>query len=158
MAAKPKIANKENSCQATLVSTQLKKLSVITNISPEESGKGTLELAIKTTIVPKDKEQNTVAIRLDIQGKGLTGGKSSNKEDKIAFTVDAAIEGKFSLSRKMETDELQGCETYLADYLMPILTDLVETLLSKCGYIGVTLPRSFEIKTVPATAVAEKQK
>lgn len=158
MAAKPKIAKRENTCQAKLVSTQLQKLSVITLLAPEDSGKGTLELAIKTTRVPKEKEQNTVVIRLDLKGKGLTGGKNSNQEDKTAFTVDATIDGNFSLPHKPTAVELEGCDPYLANYLMPILSDMVETLLSKCGYIGIALPRSFEMKSEPAAAVVTKQK
>lgn len=155
MATKPSKTTSETSCTASLSATRLKKLSVNTILSPEESGTGRLHLTVTTQRLPKEDEK-TVVIRLGIKGEGLSGNEKTS--DQVAFTIEAAIEGIFALSRKPKVDELKGRESDLTGYLMPILSDMVETLLSKCGYIGISLPRSFPFKPAPAAKPAPAKK
>lgn len=155
MVTKPRKTTTKASCQASLSSTRLKLLSVNSILPPEESGTGTLKLNITIQRLPSKDAENTVVIRLNINGEGLPEDKDSEK--KIAFTIEAALDGIYDLSRKPNKGEMEGCEANLAGYLLPILSDMIETVLSKCGYIGIAFPRSFPFKPNSA-AVSVKQK
>lgn len=134
---------KPNSLDAALRTTRLRKLAVEAILSPEKSGKGNLQLAYKAVFENIPTEENIVVVHLSIKGEGLSGGEET--EGKIAFTIDAAIDGGFALSRKPEEGEMKGREKELANYLIPALIEMIETLLAKCGYSG-SLPRSMSPK------------
>ncbi len=142
MATKSRKAASKSSSDATLTATRLKKLAVEVIIPREKSGQGKLILSYQTSLLlfPEDGE-HVIGISLQIKGNGLSN--IAELPDETAFTVDAVIEGLFALSSKPEASEWVGREVYLANYLLPILSDMIETLLSKCGYSGVSLPRSF---------------
>ncbi|MFZ2540255.1 MAG: hypothetical protein WAW75_00615 [Gallionella sp.] len=144
MATKPRTTAK-TSLEITLDATRLKKLAVEVLIPPEKSVKGTLNISFKVSLF-HTLDESRLVILLGIDGSGLSGD-----EGKVAFTVDAAIEGLCTLSRKPKEGELVGREPYLADYLVPILSDMIETVLTKSGYLGVSLPRSFPNKPVIGT-------
>ena len=144
MATKSRKTAPKSSSDATLTTTRLKKLAVEVIIPREESGKGKLNLSYQIALLFPENDEHAIAISLQIKGGGLSDITES--PDKTAFTVDAVIDGLFALSSKPEKDEWVGREVYLANYLIPILSDMIETLLSKCGYSGVLLPRSFPNK------------
>lgn len=141
MATKSRKAASKSSSDATLTTTRLKKLAVEVIIPREKSGKGKLNLSYQIALLFPENDEHVIGISLQIKGDGLSN--IAELSDKTAFTVDAVIEGLFALSSKPEASEWSGREVYLANYLMPILSDMIEALLSKCEYSGVSLPRSF---------------
>lgn len=151
MATKPRKTAPKTGFVATLNATRLKKLAVEVIIPREESGKGKLHLTYNAALLLPTNEEHVVGISLQIKGEGLSGNAESS--GKVAFTIDAVIEGMFALPSKPKEEELVGRDVYMADYLIPILSDMIETLLSKCDYRGITLPRSFPNK--PATSVPQ---
>lgn len=144
MATKSRKAAPKSSSDATLTTTRLKKLAAEVIIPREESGKGKLNLSYQIALLFPENDDHVIAVRLQIKGEGLS---NNTEPPQPAFTVDAIIEGLFALSSKPEEKEWAGREVYLANYLIPILSDMIETLLSKCDYSGVSLPRSFPKKT-----------
>ena len=151
MATKSRKAAPKSGSVATLTTTRLKKLAVEVFIPREESGKGKLNLSYQAALLLPNNDEHAIGIRLQIQGAGLADIAES--PDAAAFTIDSVIEGIFALSSKPEANEWIGRETYLANYLIPILSDMIKTLLSKCGYSGISLQRSFPNK--PVTNVSQ---
>ena len=141
MATKSRKAASKSSSDATLTTTRLTKLAVEVIIPHEKSGEGKLSLSYQMSLFFPENDEYVIGISLQIKGNGLSN--IAELADKTAFTVDAVIDGLFALSSKPEASEWVGREVYLANYLLPILSDMIETLLSKCEYSGVSLPRSF---------------
>lgn len=150
MATKPRKTAPKSSGEATLTATRLKKLAVEVIIPREESGTGKLNLSYQIEVLFPEGGEHSIAVRLQIKGVGLSGIPES--ADKTAFTIHAVIEGLFTLTSKPEVNEWAERGKDLANYLVPILSDMIETLLSKCGYDGITLHRS--IPNVPSTKVS----
>lgn len=156
MATSPrKTALNSSGLEATLSTTRLNKLAVETFLSADKSGTGKLHISFKSDLQTVQENENLIVIHLSVKGKGLSAGEET--QGQVAFTINAAIDGMYTLSRKPKEGELVGRETSLANYLIPILSDMIETLLSKCGYLGISLPRSFPPKPAPS-AVAKKPK
>lgn len=141
MATKPRKAAPKSGSVAILTTTRLKKLAVEVIIPREKSGKGKLSLSYQISLMLPENDEQVVGISLQLKGEGLS--ELAELSGKTAFTVDAVIEGLFDLSSKPKENEWVGREVYLANYLIPILSDMVETLLSKCDYNGVLIPKSF---------------
>lgn len=141
MATKPrKIKATRSPTQLSLASTRLKKLSVEAIGPPEKGVKGRLISSFSMTITLL-KDEDIVLAQVELEGKGLFGEGESD----VAFTFDAAIDGIYPLLGKIkEQHELDGHETYMANRIVPLLSDIVETMLSRCGYRGITLPRSLQ--------------
>lgn len=138
-----KTALKSSELRVTLSTTRLIKLAVEALLPPEKAGKGNLHLTFRPTFEHILEDKNIAVVRLSIKGEGMSGLEDTF--DKTAFTIDATIDGGFMLSRKPEEGELKGQERNLANYLLPILVEMIETLVTKCGYAGV-LPRSIQNK------------
>lgn len=139
MATKPRKAAPKSGSVAILTTTRLKKLAVEVIIPREKSGKGKLSLSYQISLMLPENDEQVIGISLQLKGEGLS--ELAELSGKTAFTVDAVIEGLFDLSSTPK--EWVGREVYLANYLIPILSDMVETLLSKCDYNGVLIPKSF---------------
>lgn len=145
MATIPKKAEtKRGEIAFLLNTTRLIKLSVEGLIPSERAGNGSLHLTFRPTIEHILEKKNIAVLRLSIKGSGMSGHKDTL--DEAAFTIDALIEGCFSFSRKPGEAELKAQLKHLANYLLPVLVDMIETLLAKCGYSG-TLPRNIENKS-----------
>lgn len=141
MATKSRKAAPKSGSVATLTTTRLKKLAVEVIIPREESGRGKFNLSYQISLLRPTNDAQVIGISLQLKGEGLS--ELPELSGKTAFTVDAVIEGLFDLSNKPTENEWVGREVYLANYLIPILSDMVETLLAKCDYHGVLIPKSF---------------
>lgn len=128
----------------TLISTRLVKIAVETSPPSEKLIKGKLELSYKAGLNLSD-DGNSVLLSLEISGKGIPNEKSDKTN--AAFVFEAAIDGEYNLSRKPDKDELDGREMQLANYLTPLLSDMVESILIKCGYKGVSLAKSVALES-----------
>lgn len=151
------MANKQSSVKLTksdlefsLIATLLKKLAVEVHIPPESSQKGRIELTYKIEISESEDGSSAVA-HLMVTGRGLANDNYEKEE--VSFTIDAAIDGLYKLSRRPKEGELAGLEASFANPVIPLLSDMIETLLAKCGYNGVSLSKSF-----PAVLHPKKQK
>lgn len=123
-----------------LIGTRLKKLAVEALIPSEESAKGRMELSYKIGISKPDNGDSAM-VHLMITGRGLANDKG--EDDRVSFIIDAAIDGVYQLSRAPKEKELEGMESQLANPVIPLLSDMIETLLIKCGYNGVVLSKNF---------------
>lgn len=140
MATKPSKAKASISqLDASLVGVRLKKFAVEAFLTPDESGKGVLEIGFNISLHPTDNK-NEVLVRLAADGDGKPE-LAANDQIK-AFAVAAIIEGVFTLSRQPDHNELSGREVSLANILIPQLADMLETAVHKCGFLGVVVPRS----------------
>ena len=141
MATKSRKAATKSSSVATLTTTRLKKLDVEVIIPrDEESKNGKLNFSYQISLLLPGNNDPLIVVGLQINGIGVS--TDEKLFDKTAFTFDAVFEGFFALSSKPKANEWVGREVYLANYLVPILADMIETLLSKCGYSGILIPRS----------------
>lgn len=130
-----------SSTDAILTTTRLKKLAVEVIIPHDkESKSGKLNFSYQISLLLSGNNDPLIVVGLQINGIGVS--TDEKLFDKTAFTFDAVFEGLFSLSSKPKANEWVGREVYLANYLVPILADMIETLLSKCGYSGILIPRS----------------
>lgn len=141
MATKSRKAISKSGSVATLTTTRLIKLAVEVIIPREQSGKGKLNLSYRLSLLFPEDDAHAIGVNLQLEGEGLS--ELPELSGKTAFTFDAVIEGFFDLSSKPIENEWAGREVYLANYLIPVLSDMVETLLSKCDYHGVFIPKHF---------------
>lgn len=121
-----------------LKDTRLKKFSVEILLPVEEAEKGSMQLSYNI-FTPPAKDFNSYPAVLKIEGKGV------NKEDssKVAFTIDAEMIGLFSLSRNPNEAELKTASVDMANFIVPVLSDTIETAMFKSGYPRLKIPRSF---------------
>lgn len=140
MATKSRKAAPKSGSVATLTTTRLKKLAVEVIIPRSESKNGKLNLSYQISLLLPENNEHVIVVRLQTKGIGLSD--VGELPDKTAFTIDADFEGLFTLSSEPKPNEWAGREVYLANYLLPTLADMIETLLSKCEYSGVLIPRS----------------
>lgn len=121
-----------------LVSLRLKKLFIEVLLPPEEAGKGSMELSYNIATSPKDDQGYRVAV-VSINGRGM------NKEDtsKTAFTIDTEMYGMFDVSRNPKKNEENALATNMANHIIPVLTDMIETTLSRSGYPRIVLQKGF---------------
>lgn len=131
--------------KATLLTTRLKKISIDILVPPSQSAKGRLQLAYNIGSAPAEQE-NTLALSLSIEGKGVDSKDSSL----VAFTIEAELMGLFSISRKPSKKEEPIFLITMANYIAPVLADTVETALSKCGFPHIKLARNFP-EDIPST-------
>lgn len=124
----------------SLAGTRLKKLSVESKPPSEKLKKGKVNISFKIGVNEADNGES-VLVNLEISGGGLDN--EGDDEGDMYFSFDAAIDGIYKLSRKAEKSELIGIEGQLANPLIPLLSDMIETLLNKCGYSGIVLAKSF---------------
>jgi predicted nucleic acid-binding protein len=141
MATKSRKAATKSNSVATLTTTRLKKLAVEVVIPRGESRNGKLNLSYQISLLLPKNNEPLIVVSLQIKGVGLSEDKELS--DKTAFTFEAVFEGLFTLSSKSDANDWAGREIYLANYLVPTLADMIETLLSKCEYSGISIPRSF---------------
>lgn len=135
---KRKAKTKHSSLTVVLLDTRLKKFSVEILLQVEQAGKGSMHLSYNIFTSPIE-DINSHATSLRIEGKGF------NIEDptKIAFTIDAEMVGLFSLSRKLNDEELETrVSIEMANYVAPVLADTIETAMVKAGYPRLKIPRS----------------
>jgi len=142
-ADKPSVAeSKRSPLKVALISTRLKKIAIDALIAPKEVGGGNLALNYTITLEPSETP-GTMGMSLQISGDG------EDKDDPgtIPFKIDAVIFGLFSITRKPTKIEAKNLPTDIANYVLPILTDMIETTLTKCGYPNIQL-----LKSLPAEA------
>src|SRR4030067_1197283 len=128
MATKSRKTAAKSSSVAALTTTRLKKLAVEVFIPRSESMNGKLNLSYQISLLFPENSEQVMVVRLQTKGIGLSDVGGS--PDKTAFTVDADFEGLFTLSSEPKANEWVGREVYLANYLLSILADMIETLLS----------------------------
>lgn len=119
-----------------LISTRLIKLSVESLEYAEKASSGKLEL-VYDIATPEHNSEHEITI-LNIKGRGIDKGD----EDKTTFTFDSSMMGMFSVDRKPNKVEAKKSATEMANLIIPLLTDTIETALSKCGYGSIKLAKS----------------
>ena len=123
-----------------LKKTRLKKVMVETLI-PFDKGKGKVDLQYKAGQL-LDSESNSLVVFLLISGKAFTDKDNSEAN---AFNFDAELEGIFTSSVTLDESMLEeSLATQLSKQLLPLLVDMIKTLLLKSGYGSVSLPLSFD--------------
>lgn len=129
--------SKRSPLKASLVSTRLKKISIEALLAPKEDAGGSLVLSYNISMDPSNTP-NTLGMSLQIAGNG------DDKDDPgiTPFTIDAAIFGLFSISRTPTKAEAKKLSLEMANCILPILADTIETALTKCGYPGIRLIKS----------------
>lgn len=137
-ADKPSITeSKRGPLKFALLSTRLKKIKIDSLPPPKADGGGNLVLNYAIAVEPNNPP-GTVEISLQIVGDG----EDKDDPELIPFTIDAEISGLFSITRKPTKAEVKNIPPELANYILPILTDTIETLLTKCGYTNIILLKS----------------
>ncbi|MFY9261448.1 MAG: hypothetical protein WAO71_13180 [Gallionella sp.] len=124
----------------SLESTRLKKMCVDILKQPDQAGKGQLMLNYNVSSLD-EMRPDVKTIMLRIEGSGI----SQNDPDDKAFTVDAELIGKFSV-HEIAADESQDSAMIIdmANYLIPLLADNIETVFAKCGFPKMQLFRSLD--------------
>lgn len=127
---------------STLIHTRLVKLKVERILRPEDASNGSISLQYGATVGTITDNNKLAIVTASVAGDSRTG---EGNEEKIVFVIDAAIEGIFEFQHEINPDTFKGNEVSLAQYLLPIIVDIVESNVSKMGYTGVVLPRSYPV-------------
>lgn len=134
----------ENSPTATLKFTRLVELHVQRIEEPGDAQRGRLHADIKQSICPlQDDSTLIVNVTMDVIGE-----QEINGEFKEAFRAECTYEGGF-LFEYEPTQDLYESEAFvsgLSAYILPVVAETLDTMLSRLGYSGILLPRSLKKK------------
>ncbi|MDX8379711.1 MAG: hypothetical protein R8K48_06665 [Gallionella sp.] len=131
-----------NPIKFTLKKTRLKKLIVDVLLPVEASKKGTMELSFNIGM-PAEIDINNCSTVVSISGKGINKGINKEDDSIISFTFDAEMIGVFTLSRQPKDDEIDAISVDMANYIVPVLSDTLDTAMFKTGYPRLEIPKYF---------------